>query len=56
MTHQCLHKNLALGDGGLGLQLQIVPSLSVFFKLNLYSDLFGQTSINAPEEVAEAGK
>lgn len=55
VTRQSLHKNLALGDRGLGLNSQIVPSLSVC-KLNLYSDLFGQTSINAPEEVAEAGK
>lgn len=56
LTHQSLHKNLALGDRGLGWKSQIVPTLSVFLKLNLYSDLFGQTSISVPEEVAEAGK
>lgn len=56
MTRQSLHKNLALGDRGLGLQSQVVPSLSVSFKLNLYLDLFGQTSISASEEVAEARK
>jgi len=55
VTRQSFHKNLALGDRGLGLKSQRVPSLSVL-KLNLYSDLFGQTSINAREEVAEAGK
>lgn len=61
VTRQSFHENLALGDRGLGLQPHSPMSVCLFFfffffKLNLYSDLFGQRGINAPEEAAEDRK
>lgn len=53
VTHQSEQKPLALGDRGVGLQPQRGPRLAVFFKLTLYSDLFSQTSSNAPGEWLE---